>query len=129
MHPKTCGAVFRLTNPGVADNMAKPLLPMQGDVWWVNFDPTIGKEINKKRPCLIISPDDMNVHLGTVIAAPITSTIKPWPTRVTVTLQRKKSSIALDQIRAIDRARLVKRMAQIDVEPALEVLREMFAPA
>ena len=108
--------------------MAKPLLPMQGDVWWVNLDPTIGKEINKKRPCLIISPDDMNAHLGTVIAAPITSTIKPWPTRVTVTLQRKKSSIALDQIRAIDRARLVKRMAQIDAEPALEVLREMFAP-
>ena len=81
--------------------MAKPALPVQGDVWWVNLDPTVGKEINKKRPCLIVSPDDMNAHLATVIAAPITSIIKPWPTRVTLRLQRKKSSIALDQMRAI----------------------------
>ena len=102
---------------------------MQGDVWWVNLDPTVGREISKKLPCLIVSPDDMNAHLGTVIAAPITSTIKPWPTRVTLTLQRKKSSIALDQMRAIDRARLIGKITHIDPEPALEVLREMFAPA
>ncbi len=102
---------------------------MQGDVWWVNLDPTVGNEINNKRPCLIVSPDDMNAHLGTVIAAPMTSSFKPWPTRVSVNLQRRKSSIALDQIRAIDRARLIKRIARIDAEPALEVLREMFAAA
>ena len=109
--------------------MARQALPLQGDVWWVNLDPTVGREISKKRPCLIVSPDDMNAHLGTVIAAPITSTIRPWPTRVTVSLQRRKSSIALDQLRAIDRTRLIKKVAHIDVEPALEVLREMFAPA
>lgn len=108
--------------------MATQTFPVQGDIWWVNLDPTVGKEISKRRPCLIVSPDDMNAYLGTVIAAPITSTIKPWPTRVTVVLQRKKSSIALDQMRAIDRMRLIKKMTHIDAEPVLEVLREMFAP-
>ena len=101
--------------------------PLQGEVWWVNLDPTVGREINKKRPCLIVSPDDMNAHLGTVIAAPLTSTHKPWPTRVQVTLQRKSSSIALDQIRSIDRSRLIKKIAVVDAEPALAVLREMFS--
>ena len=109
--------------------MAKPALPLQGDVWWVNLDPTVGREINKKRPCLIVSPDDMNAHLGTVIAVPITSTIKPWPTRISLSLRRRKSSIALDQMRAIDCARLIKKMTHIDPAPALEVLREMFASA
>ena len=69
----------------------------------------------------------MNAHLGTVIAAPVTSTLRNWPTRVTITLQRRQSSIALDQIRMIDNTRLLRRMALIDAEPALEVLREMFA--
>ncbi len=101
--------------------------PKQGEVWWVNLDPTIGKEISKKRPCLIVSPDDMNAHLGTVIAAPCTNTLRNWPTRITVKLRRQQSSIALDQIRMIDNARLLKKMTTVDVEPALEVLREMFA--
>lgn len=101
--------------------------PHQGDVWWVNLDPTVGREINKRRPCLIVSPDDMNAHLGTVIAAPITSTHRPWPSRVQVTLQRKISSVALDQMRSIDRTRLIKKMAAIDAAPALAVLREMFS--
>jgi len=69
----------------------------------------------------------MNAHLGTVVAAPITSTIRVWPSRVAVTLQRKKSSIALDQIRTIDGSRLIRKMTHIDPEPALGVLREMFA--
>lgn len=107
--------------------MAGARFPMQGEVWWVNLDPTVGKEIKKRRPCLIVSPDDMNAHLGTVIAAPITSTIRVWPSRVPITLQRKKSSIALDQIRTIDGARLIRKMTRIDPEPALGVLREMFA--
>jgi mRNA interferase MazF len=107
--------------------MARKSFPMQGDVWWVNLDPTIGREIRKRRPCLVVSPDDMNAHLGTVIAAPITSTGRDWPTRVAVTLQRQKSSIALDQIRAIDNKRLIRRMTRIDAEAALAVLREMFA--
>lgn len=101
--------------------------PQQGEVWWVNLDPTIGKEISKKRPCLIVSPDDMNAHLGTVIAAPITSTLRDWPTRITIKLQRQNSSVALDQIRMIDNTRLLKKITAIDAEPALAVLREMFA--
>jgi mRNA interferase MazF len=106
--------------------MPKPALPLQGEIWWVNLDPTLGSEINKRRPCLIVSPDETNEHLRTVIAAPITSTIRPWPTRLTIKLQRKNSSVALDQIRAIDRARLIKKITVIDPEPALAVLREMF---
>lgn len=107
--------------------MALKKYPQQGEVWWVNLDPTIGKEISKKRPCLVVSPDDMNAHLGTVIAAPITSTLRNWPTRVTIKLQRQNSSVALDQIRMIDNTRLLKKITAIDAEPALGVLREMFA--
>ena len=107
--------------------MAVKSFPRQGEVWWVNLDPTVGKEISKKRPCLIVSPDDMNAHLGTVIAAPITSTLRNWPTRVTVVLQRQNSSIALDQIRMVDNTRLIKKITALDAQPALDVLREMFA--
>lgn len=107
--------------------MALKKYPQQGEVWWVNLDPTIGKEISKKRPCLVVSPDDMNAHLGTVIAAPITSTLRNWPTRVTIKLQRQNSSVALDQIRMIDNTRLLKKITAIDAEAALAVLREMFA--
>ena len=107
--------------------MALKKFPLQGEVWWVNLDPTVGKEISKKRPCLIVSPDDMNAHLGTVIAAPITSTLRNWSTRVTIKLQRRNSSVALDQIRMIDNTRLITKITTIDTEPALNVLREMFA--
>ena len=107
--------------------MAARSFPKQGEVWWVNLDLAIGREISKKRPCLIVSPDDMNAHLGTVIAAPLTSTLRQWPTRLTVTFARRQSSVALDQIRAIDRARLIRRASTIDADPALSVLREMFA--
>jgi mRNA interferase MazF len=106
--------------------MLKLAAPKQGEVWWVNLDPTLGSEINKRRPCLIVSPDETNEHLHTVIAAPITSTIRPWPTRLTIKLQRQNSSVALDQIRAIDRARLLKKITAIEPEPALAILREMF---
>ena len=109
--------------------MAGKTYPRQGEIWWVNLDPAVGREISKKRPCLVVSPDDMNAHLGTVIAAPLTSTLRDWPTRITVRLQRQPSSIALDQIRMVDRTRLVKKMTAIDPEPALDVLREMFAKA
>lgn len=103
--------------------------PKQGEIWWVNLDPKVGREISKKRPCLIVSPDDMNAYLATVIAAPITSTLRNWPTRVLIKFSRKQSSVALDQIRAIDRQRLVRRAAAVEVEPVLDVLREMFAKA
>ena len=106
--------------------MPKPAMPLQGEVWWVNLDPTLGSEIKKRRPCLIVSPNEANEHLLTVIAAPITSTIRPWPTRLTIKLQKQSSSIALDQIRAVDKKRLIKKMTAIDLEPALAILREMF---
>ena len=106
--------------------MLKQTMPMQGEVWWVNLDPTLGSEINKRRPCLIVSPNEANEHLLTVIAAPITSTIRPWPTRLTIKLQKQNSSVALDQIRAVDKIRLIKKIMAIDPEPALAILREMF---
>ena len=109
--------------------MADKRYPRQGEIWWVNLDPTVGREVSKKRPCLVVSPDDMNAHLETVIAAPLTSTLREWPTRITVRLQRQQSSVALDQMRMVDRTRLIKKMTAIDPEPALDVLREMFAKA
>jgi len=101
--------------------------PKRGDVWLVNLDPVIGREIAKTRPGVVISPDELNTHLGTVLVAPLTSTIKPWPFRVHVNFARRKGSIALDQLRAIDRARLVRRLGRVDAAPMLAVLREMFA--
>jgi len=101
--------------------------PKRGDVWLVNLDPVVGREIAKTRPGVVISPDELNTHLGTVLVAPLTSTIKPWPFRVHVNFARRKGSIALDQLRAIDRARLVRRLGRVDAAPMLAVLREMFA--
>ncbi len=106
---------------------ARQAAPRQGDIWWVNLDPTIGREISKKRPCLVVSPDEMNQHLGSVIAAPITSTQRNWPTRLPIILSRAERSVALDQIRMIDNSRLVNRITHIDPAPALGILREMFA--
>lgn len=101
-------------------------IPKQGDVWWVNLDPTVGKEISKQRPCVVVSPNETNKHLGTCIVAPVTSTLREWPTRYEIKLQRQQSSIALDQIRMIDNSRLIRRMTTIDAAPALAILREMF---
>jgi mRNA interferase MazF len=103
------------------------LHPLQGEVYWANLDPTIGKEIRKRRPVLVVSPNEMNQNLGTVIAAPVTSTHRPWPTRCRVTYRGRPNSIALDQLRCLDVARLGKRIAAIDPEPALRILRTMFA--
>lgn len=103
------------------------LHPLQGEVYWANLDPTVGKEIRKRRPVLVVSPNEMNRNLGTVIAAPVTSTHRPWPTRCRVTYRGRPRSIALDQLRCLDGARLGKRVAAIDPEPALRILRTMFA--
>jgi len=101
------------------------------DVFLVNLDPVQGREIQKTRPCLVVSPDEMNRHLGTVILAPMTTKGKPYPFRVPVRFQRKKGRIALDQIRTVDRSRLVKRLGAIrerTADKVLSVLSEMFAP-
>jgi len=100
------------------------------EVYLVRLDPTEGHEIQKTRPCLIISPDEMNRHISTVIAAPMTTKGNPYPTRVPVKFQRKVGQIVLDQIRTIDKSRLVKRLGKIDEATGLKVLSvlgEMFA--
>ncbi len=100
------------------------------DVYLVNLDPTIGGEIQKTRPCLIVSPDEMNRHIATVIIAPMTTKERPYPTRVPCQFQGKDGQIALDQLRTVDKVRLVRRLGQIGVETqraVLAVLAEMFA--
>ena len=92
------------------------------DVYLTNLDPTVGSEIQKTRPCLIISPDEMNKHISTVIIAPMTTAGKGYPTRVTCTFKKKKGQIVLDQIRTIDKTRLVKKLGTIDPETQLKVI-------
>jgi len=101
------------------------------DVCLVNLDPTIGHEIQKTRPYLIISPDEMNRHIRTVIIAPMTTASREYPTRINTSFEGKKGQIVLDQIRTVDKKRLVKVMGRIDETAAsrvLEILAEMFAP-
>lgn len=101
------------------------------DVFLVNLDPTVGHEIKKTRPCLIISPDEMNRHVSTVIIAPMTTKGRHYPTRVSCTFQGKIGQIVLDQIRTIDKERLVKKLGAISKNAqnkTLNVLSEMFAP-
>ena len=100
------------------------------DVYLVNLDPTIGSEIQKTRPCLIISPDEMNRHIRTVIVAPMTTAGKVYPTRITCQFKKKKGQIVLDQIRTIDKTRLIKKLGSIDPETQVEVisvLQRLFA--
>ena len=100
------------------------------DVFLVGLDPTVGSEIHKTRPCLVISPDEMNQHIRTVIIAPMTSTSKDYPTRVSCIFRKKHGHIVLDQIRTIDKARLLKSLGTIDSKAQLDVvsaLQRMFA--
>jgi len=101
------------------------------DVYLINLDPTIGSEIKKTRPCLIISPDEMNRFIRTVIVAPMSTTGRVYPTRVACKFQRKQGQVVLDQIRTIDKVRLVRRLGRIDSQTqtkVLSVLGQMFAP-
>mgnify|MGYP001562705237 CR=1 FL=1 len=101
------------------------------EVYLVRLDPTQGHEIRKTRPGLIISPDEMNRHIGTVIVAPMTSKSREYPTRVPVKFQGKSGQIVLDQIRTVDKTRLVKRLGRINqmtADRVLALLAEMFAP-
>jgi mRNA interferase MazF len=101
------------------------------EVYLVNLDPTIGSEIKKTRPCLVISPDEMNSHIRTVITAPMTTKGRSYPTRVSCRFKGKSGQIVLDQIRTIDKTRFVKRLGRIDrrtADSVLSILAEMFAP-
>ena len=87
--------------------------PRLDEVWLVSLDPTEGSEIQKTRPCLIVSPDEMNRNLRTVIVAPMTTTERTYPTRVAVTFQGKRGQVALDQLRVVDRTRLLKKLGSV----------------
>lgn len=100
------------------------------DVYLINLDLTVGSEIRKMRPCLIISPDEMNKHIRTVIVAPMTTAGKDYPTRIQCKFKRKKGQIVLDQIRTIDKTRLIKKLGAIDPNSQIEViavLQRLFA--
>ncbi len=103
-----------------------------GEIWLANLDPTVGSEIQKSRPCVVISPDEMNDHLRTIIVAPMTTGSRPAAFRVPVGFQGKQGLIVLDQIRALDRTRLVKRLGALrapTLGATLRTLQAMFAPA
>ena len=100
------------------------------DVWLVTLDPTIGSEIQKTRPGLVVSPDEMNTHIATVIIAPMTTKGRDYPTRVPCVFQSKSGQVVLDQLRTVDKARLVKRLGKLDDPTAdivLDTLAEIFA--
>ena len=101
------------------------------EVFLVRLDPSERHEIRKTRPCVVISPDELNRHIRTVIVAPMTTRGRPYPTRVPVRFQRKEGQIVLDRIRTIDESRLGRRLGKISATAAgrvLTVLGEMFAP-
>jgi mRNA interferase MazF len=105
------------------------LVAQRFDVFLVNLDPTVGSEIQKTRPCVIVSPDEMNRYIATVIIAPMTTKGRPYPTRIICQFQGKDGQIVLDQIRTVDRARLVKKLGQISLDEQRAVLctlAEMF---
>ena len=100
------------------------------EVYLVNPDPTTGSEIQKTRPCLVISPDEMNAHIATVIVAPMTTRGRDYPTRVNCVFEDKAGQIVLDKIRTVDRSRLVKKLGKItpkEQREVLEILAVMFA--
>ena len=100
------------------------------DVYLVNLDPSIGREIKKTRPCLVVSPDEMNRYISTVVVAPMTTKGLPYPTRVPCEFQGKKGQIVLDQLRTVDKIRLVRKLGRIGTRSrraVLTVLGEMFA--
>jgi mRNA interferase MazF len=102
----------------------------RGEIWLVNLDPTIGSEIRKTRPCVVVSPAEMHDHLRTVIVAPMTTKNRAAPFRIGVTHGGKKGLILLDQMRAVDKARLTKRLGAVSAKTlssTLSTLQEVFA--
>ena len=95
------------------------------EVYLVNLDPTIVVEIRKRRPCLIISPDEMNQNVKSVIIAPMTTVSRSFPTRIGCEFVGKKGFIVLDQIRTVDKIRLIKKLGEIDNETRIEVLEKL----
>jgi len=101
------------------------------EVYLVRLDPTIGSEMRKTRPCLVVSPDEMNHNIRTAIVAPMTTKGRAYPTRVTCRFKGKHGQIVLDQIRTVDQSRLTRKLGRLDAKTAATVLRllqEMFQP-
>ena len=101
------------------------------EVHLINLDPTVGSEIKKTRPCLVMSPDEINHNIRTVIVAPLTTKGQSYPTRLPCRFKGKHGHVVLDQVRAVDRSRLIKKLGTIDAKTAaaaLDVLQEMFEP-
>ncbi|HUY31583.1 MAG TPA: type II toxin-antitoxin system PemK/MazF family toxin [Pirellulales bacterium] len=101
------------------------------DVYLVSLDPTVGSEIRKTRPCVVVSPDELNHHIRTAIIAPMTTKQRPYPSRVPCKFKGTRGQVVLDQIRTVDQSRLLQRLGRLGsatTERVLEVLQEMFAP-
>ncbi len=97
----------------------------------VRLDPATGAETAKTRPCVVVSPDELNRAIATILIAPMTTVCRGWPTRVEINFRGKNGEIALDQIRAVDKSRIVKRLGKLDSQTAsaiLDTLGELFAP-
>ena len=104
--------------------------PHRGDVYLITLDPTQGREIRKTRPCVIVSPDELNDHLATVMVAPLTTGGHRYPFRMPCRFKKRDGFIVLDQLRTVDRARLLRRLGAVSsatLRRALKVLQEMFA--
>jgi mRNA interferase MazF len=97
------------------------------EIYLVALDPTRGSEIRKTRPCLVVSPDEINRHLSTVIVAPMTTTRRGYPTRIASAFGGKEGEVALDQLRTVDRTRLIRRLGEVDEALAREVADRLVA--
>src|ERR687888_2265558 len=97
----------------------------RGDVYLVQLDPTLGSEIQKTRPCLVVSPDELNEHLRTVIVAPMTTAGRAYPWRVPCRFQRRSGFVALDQLRTVDAGRLVRRLGRLQPQSITTVLQRL----
>ena len=105
--------------------------PTRGDVFLIELDPTRGSEIRKTRPCLVVSPDELNQHLRTVIVAPMTTGGQAYPWRVRCRFRERTGFVAIDQLRTVDSTRLVKRLGRVSpgtLSAVLAILQEMFTP-
>jgi mRNA interferase MazF len=110
--------------------VVKTVGPRRGEVYLISLDPTRGSEIRKTRPCVVVSPDELNLHLRTVIVAPMTTAGHAFPCRVPCKFDGKQGLVVLDQLRTVDRERLVRRLGKLPspaFEKVLAVLQEMFA--
>ena len=105
--------------------------PTRGDVYLIELDPTRGSEIRKTRPCLVVSPDELNQHLRTMIVAPMTTGGQAYPWRVRCRFRERAGFVAIDQLRTVDSTRLVKRLGRVSpgtLSAVLAILQEMFTP-